>query len=113
MDVAVLLLERHGPGCEILDDGPQGGHLVCAENHVVPCQGHDVRSTHNSMSSMMTGAWRRIPRQETRSPLATIVVSQRCSVMRKPVRRAVASPMKLWVDPMSTRVTKVAAHRST
>jgi hypothetical protein len=86
---------------------------VCAENHVVPCQGHDVRSTHNSMSSMMTGAWRRIPGQETRSPLATIAVGRGCGAMHKPVRRAAASPMKLWVDPVSTRVTKVAAPRST
>jgi hypothetical protein len=86
---------------------------VCAENHVVPCQGHDVRSTHNSMPLMMTGAWRRMPGQDTHSPLATIAVSRGCGAMCKPVRRAATSPMKLWVDPVSMRVTKVAVPRST
>jgi hypothetical protein len=58
---------------------------------------------------MTTGAWQRTPGHATRSPLATVAVSRGRGSMCNPVRRAAASPMKLWVDPVSTSATRYSA----
>jgi hypothetical protein len=41
--VTALLLERHGPGHEIPDDGPQRGHPLCPQDHVVSRERHYVK----------------------------------------------------------------------
>jgi hypothetical protein len=38
-----LLLERHGPGREIPDDGPQRGHLLCPQDRVVSYERHYIK----------------------------------------------------------------------
>jgi hypothetical protein len=41
--ITAPLLERHGPGREVPDDGPQCCHPVRPQNHVVPCERHHVK----------------------------------------------------------------------
>ena len=65
------------------------------------------------MPSMDSGARRMTPGQATFSPLATVAVSRGRGWTSRPVRRAAASPMKLWDEPLSTRATNVAAPSST